>query len=66
MAKTKLTYTAKGEKKRTETFRTMAEAREHLAKLESVLIIMSAEVKEVEIRESALAYLGRSGGTNAA
>lgn len=62
MAKTQLTYVEKGQKKHTEIFRCMGDARDYLAKIESALNIVSAELKEIELPTSALAHLGRSAG----
>lgn len=60
MAKTQLIYTEKGKKPRTEMFRCMGDAREHLGKLERALTIISAELLEIEKPISALESLGRS------
>lgn len=65
MAKIQLTYTEKGKKPRTEIFRCMGDARDFLSKLEKSLNIISAELKEIEKKESALGYLGRAGRQDA-
>ena len=47
MAKTKLTYTIKGERKRSEVFRSASEAQEHLVKLQQLFTVVSSELKEI-------------------
>lgn len=59
MAKTQLVYTIQGEKQRTEVFRCMGDARDYLSKVEKLHKVMAAEVKEIEIRESALSRCGK-------
>jgi len=60
MAKTRLIYTEKGKKPRTEMFRCMGDAKEHLGKLEKSLNIVAAELREIEKNISPLGQLGRS------
>lgn len=65
MSKTRLTYTEKGKKPCAVIFRCIGDAREYLEKMEKALDIISAEIREIEPRESALAYLGRNGRQDA-
>jgi len=48
MAKTKLTYTVKGEKKRSEVFRSRSEATDHLTKLQQLFIVVQSELKDAD------------------